>query len=552
MQKNYNRLCNFQSFLLNLVILSIPISLAVNLIYKTERAWFVCYGLVGLQAGLFISEKIINGENEPLIDELNQSLQKSEREKKSFILEIKRLNGQVENLNQEIDNLTHWKDSRNEALADFKILEFQLTQAQETNHKLQWQLEQALADSERYYGEGYQSGYQSRSSELDAESRHLALELENLRLRLQRFENAEKIESKILPLESVITEKLPLLIAGEQRSGKALATQFCMNIYAENQPYLAFCLDVSEGNDPSGTWAKNGVPSTNDPRLFLEFLKVIDANLPNRVLNNDAANFAKQPLMFIIVDELMTCIHSLEREEKQEFEAIFTKLHTQGKKRGIYLIVCSQSHQIQNMKSGSITFLNGGLLRNFYLILLNKCMDKALDYEENFKSKYKDYLAHISGHYRAMFGNLGEFQPIQHPSHHGNKIGDSKPNRLPSKCNLATIPPWLSRVVATMVANGGETVASGGQVGMSPPLEALHSIHPPCPPPQNKSGLDELYEELVEVVNRGDFDALVTAIAKGLNQENSILQIFGIKKSGKNPRYQELAGVYKVVKDHLG
>ena len=421
---------------------------------------------------------------------------------------------------------------------------------------------------------GYQAGYKTASDEFETERRQLLLDLQRWQLRAEKREQKESIEKSLATVKDAIGNDLkPLLLAGEPGAGKGTtAITLASEVYANNAGVVILAYDPSEGGDEDSTWSLSGVPSFRDPHICLDLLRALAANMDSYTMRTNAEKYDATPAIIFVCDELQTALMGLNKDERDEFSQCFTRLHTAGHKRKVFLFVSNQSHQVQNMKCGSTQLLNGGQLGNFHRLYFNKILDKFL--EEKGESVVKDehlqsYLEAYEGRYRLAMVKSSQgsakLQPIKHPSHHGRKLGEKKPARPISNPKLAPLPAWMPLEIKAIYRQWFQ-----GDVTPSP-----HHHHPPSPhhhhaitPGDGDTQGEPLKPALRLVVSDGDASgnrgstgsdlgfsesevfALREAIESGLNQQKSIELALEIPKGGTK-KWKRAAELYNRLKSEI-
>jgi hypothetical protein len=425
-------------------------------------------------------------------------------------------------------------------------------------------------ESETAFAQGFKEAEARHAPELE----RLALERDRWRLRAERREQQEELQKALQSVAGAIGGDLkPLLLAGEPGAGKGTTVLALLSeAYSCEAGVIPIAYDPSEGGDEDSTWSLGGVPSFSDPRLCLELLRALAANMDSHAMRTNPEKYNRTPAIVFVCDELQTALMGLSRDEKQEFIECFTRLHTAGHKRKVFLFVCNQSHQIQNMKCGSTQLLNGGQLGNFHRLYFNKILDKFLEERRDSivaTDVLRSYLDFYQDCYRlAMVKSSGgspTLTPIKHPSHHEQKLGINKPSRPIPKPKLAAPPPWFPAEIKAIYAKfapapvavadgggevwrgGGEAVADGDGGGELPPpkpLRHLKVVDSVAVAERGVSAADTGFSD-------DEVEALRRAILSGLNQAASIKSAFGLSKNGKNPKWQAARALYNELKKQI-
>jgi hypothetical protein len=231
-----------------------------------------------------------------------------------------------------------------------------------------------------------------------------------------------------------------------------------MHSYADGLPIIVLVLDISEASDPDSTWRKLGIPATDDPELFAQYLQAIAHSLPNRPHRNNRTEYDRTPPVFAIVDEALCAFDSLDPETiKEQIRKPLRAIESRGQKRKCYQIVATQDGQIQNLKANGITLWNTGSLKNYAKILLNDGLRESIsadelekypdlgDYIEAYQNKYVAAIETVTGRGKRK-------QPIKHPSHHNHDLSDTIPSRGIEQIQLASPPDWMPAAIRQLYA----------------------------------------------------------------------------------------------------
>jgi len=280
---------------------------------------------------------------------------------------------------------------------------------------------------------------------------------------IKKYQDAEIARQQSLEFDRnlpTIADKIgrefkPMIVCGGQGSGKATTTAAILAHYAGSIGCVAFVLDVSEGGQPDSTWARAGIPSTDNVRNFIDLMEAVELNLGKRKHRTDP-NFSEQPPIVFIVDELQTVALSLsaktqngeDKYTREGFINLVRVWHTRGAKYGCYLFACNQSDQIQNMKAGTLQIFNGGHLSDFHVIRLNDVLRDRIAREPGLiGDSLPEYLERNQGKYIASFqttiAGSKVIQPIAHPSHHGQVLDRRDPTKLIPIAKLAACPGFV-------------------------------------------------------------------------------------------------------------
>lgn len=313
-------------------------------------------------------------------------------------------------------------------------------------------LEQSLVDTEQ------------QTAEAIAQSEQIAAtKIQQLQAEVQRFKTAESERQAAIEFDQslpMITNKIgrefkPVLVCGGQGSGKATTAAAVLHHYAGGVGCIPFVLDVSEGGQLDSTWTRAGIPSTDNVRAFIDLMEAVELNLGSRKHRTDP-DFSNQPPIVFVIDELQTVALSLpvkakEGEEKytrENFVALVRVWHTRGAKYGCYLLACNQSDQIQNMRAGTLQIFNGGHFADFHVIRLNDVLLDRIAREPSLAAdSLAEYLSRNEGRYVASFqttvAGCKAIEPIAHPSHAGQVLGNRTPTRLIPIAPLAPCPRFV-------------------------------------------------------------------------------------------------------------
>jgi hypothetical protein len=327
-------------------------------------------------------------------------------------------------------------------------------------------LESALAAAQQAIAQSEQQASQSIAQATAAANdkiRAIATELERYKKQESDRLAAEQFDQSLPSITDKIGREFkPVIVCGGQGSGKATTAIAILNHYAGAVGCIPFVLDVSEGGQPDSTWARANVPSTDDPKLFIDLMTEIELNLGSRKHRTDPG-FSNQPPIIFVIDELQTVALSLpikakddkDKYTRENFINLVRVWHTRGAKYGCYLFACNQSDQIQNMRAGTLQIFNGGHLADFHVIRLNDVLRDRIAREPGLAAdSLGEYLERNQGKYIASFQTViaggKQIEPITHPSHHGQQLGDRTPTRLIPIPILAPCPaaaPIQSRAI---------------------------------------------------------------------------------------------------------
>jgi hypothetical protein len=234
-------------------------------------------------------------------------------------------------------------------------------------------------------------------------------------------------------------------------------------------------------------------------------------------------------------------------------------------KHKIFLCVISCSYQIQNLKAGSAQLYNGGELENTHLFLNNQNVTKFYrDKCEKF-GQTDEWLGlsknlYISAYVDTSDSNI-RIIPIKHPTHHGNKRDEkiaSKPIKNIKLADIESQAKWLPlefhNLHKSMSKPRNTEEISAIKAQFSKVCEKLEPIQDmylvSCdtentPPLTSKNGVWD--------INLIDCDNIPLELWQLIgeskeNQTQTIFNIFGVKASGRNKRYQKARSIYQKVK----
>jgi len=418
----------------------------------------------------------------------------------------------------------------------------------------------------------YKQGYAKALDEAKTERERDKLRIAILKTKLDKKLKYEKFEDSLPELDSFIAgERKPLIVVGSQGSGKALLSVKVAEIYADGAGIIPFVLDISEAGNPKSSWHRLGIPATDNPYIFLEFLleleKQVGAKSNSLPFRNDKEKYDNAPAIVPIVDEALTAFDNLEKEGVEKVRECLRAFESRGSKRKVFPLTCTTDNQIQNLKPQGISLWNTGVFRAYYIIYLNDGLMARVSKEElESNPTLKEYLEVHEGNFVSGIEitsfNGKSLRPFRHVSHHGKQRGNSvRPVRIP-EVNLADPYPWMPRSFREIysqyhratddggmaVASGGTAVANGrGGNGVQPLELSLH-----------KETTDS-----VAVANNGvstataDIDpetieAILDCKMRGMNQADTIYKIWGMKKNGRSPRWKEYREIYNRVIEENG
>lgn len=402
--------------------------------------------------------------------------------------------------------------------------------------------------------QSYEQGFGDASDKADLELQKYRLTISRLETELGRKKRDDKFNKRLPTLAKALAGNFkPMAFCGGQRSGKGTSIVATVRaVTPEKIGGIPICLDVGEGgvvdDKENTTWYRAGIPNTNDPRVFLEVMRSIRDGMTDNRAFTMSDEFAKQPPIFLIIDELQTVIDELDKQERAEFISLVTTFHTRGKKKGVYLYLATQSYQIQNMGPKGNPIINGGQLNNFDIILINDELRKFVD--DNAK-KYQDwelheYFASFEGQYQCALLRSKKLTPIRHPSHHRIDQKDKEPSEFIDPVVLAPIPTWLAPafnlVYVPPTAHRLSPTGSPSVIEPSPGWEGEPAEPPKLPPAGDVAGdggkitARNWGAELD--VSEDKLGAFEDAILRGEPMTASIENILGISKGGKSRRYQ--------------
>ncbi|NJN62575.1 MAG: hypothetical protein HC795_14600 [Coleofasciculaceae cyanobacterium RL_1_1] len=160
-----------------------------------------------------------------------------------------------------------------------------------------------------------ESGWNDAQRETHYKLKDLELENEHLAIQVKIKRKREKLNKTLPELQQILSrDRKPIAVEGSQGSGKALAIANAIHSYADGLGVIVLVLDISEASDPDSTWRKLGIPATDDPELFAQYLQAIAHSLPNRPQRNNRAEYDRTPPVFAIVDEALCAFDSLDPE----------------------------------------------------------------------------------------------------------------------------------------------------------------------------------------------------------------------------------------------
>lgn len=316
----------------------------------------------------------------------------------------------------------------------------------------------------------YDRGYQVALQDCENELQTAKLKIAQLETRLQVKQRDDRLDNSLSEISGIIKADFkPVLISGGQGSGKGLATVALMNYYGAKNGCIPIVLDVGEGgNDAESTWYRAGIPSTNDPKVFIEILRDVVENMKTYT-HRTSEDYKTKPPIMIVCDELQTVTMGLSNQLKAELQELLTACHTRGHKRKVFPIFLNQSYQIQNM--GKI--LNGGQLSNFWQFLLNDSIQKYIEDNKEAVIDYelRQFMESCHGQYKAAVLTSKGLKPIKHPSHYRGTIGVGKPTRAIPVVELADPPKWLETsysqlfIPETAIRKGASLVGANDNFG---------------------------------------------------------------------------------------
>jgi len=437
--------------------------------------------------------QVIKTQSEQKIEELTDRLDQA----LSQLSEYKKRESQIKRAE---DRITEFKS--NEKLIRHQLQQMQLEgqKTERTIATLQRELSSLQDQAVANYNEGLQIGFEkgvketkaSYSAEIDRYSLKIArleTEIEKLEVKLSIKRKSEKFDQNLPTLSEVVGLPKPLLVCGSQGSGKALTLANAIASFTNGEPCLPVVLDVSEGNDPDSSWHRLGVPVTDNPLVFLNFLETLVNRLESRAHRNNREAYAAQPWIFVVVDEAICAFDSLDKDAiESRLTPCLRAIESRGAKRKVIPALLTQNRQIQNISTKGVKIWNSGVLSNFTHILLNDAFTSAVTKDDlEMHPDLGEYLEIFKNHFVSCLEqntSRGRVKtPIKHPSHHGQLLGDTTPKSGITEIPLADPYDWFPREIKRLfaIANGDDHPVThwedrgGDRVTpqITPPLEPL-------------------------------------------------------------------------------
>jgi flagellar biosynthesis/type III secretory pathway protein FliH len=453
-------------------------------------------------------------------------------------------------LRRENDDLNEIKMNLTADKVRFEYISDQLFSKDETIRDLQAKLENLVIEQQdkidEIFSTAYTQGYREAENLFSLEKQKLSLQIQQLELKLNANINQTELEKSIPTLEKLIkAENKPFMVTASQRAGKALTAAYIAQLYAGNGDLLPYVLDVSEGGSLDSTWHKLGIPNTSDPIEFLAFMirlkNELDPEKSTLPFRNNREAYSKAPTIVVLIDELLTCLQGLNPGDKQDFVECLRAFETRGNKRKVYVGVMSQDDQIQNLSK----LINSGNLRNYYRIYLNDGVWARATKENLDKSGLLSrYLDRYKGHYvsaiesHSMEGHF--LQPFKHVSHHGLKISETTPHTIP-KIKLGV--PY--KFFGSNTFRNFEKYLKPGHNTVTTPSPQVTTKSPQSPESFNSDDSSEYHPKLK--IPYSTIDAVLDCRSRGLNQAQTILEVWGVPKKGNSKKWTDLRDLYNQI-----
>lgn len=452
----------------------------------------------------------------------------------------------------ENDSLTQVKLNLADERARYDLLREQLLNKDSTIFELQSKIEQLVIESQSKISDVFDSAY---SQGVNDSEKNWSIERERLQLVIARYESklknqsvSESVENRLQPLEKFVQDECkPFIITASQGGGKALTAATIAGIYAGHTPLMVYTLDISEGGSNDSTWHKLCIPNTHDAREYLQFMiqlcEKLDPNSNELPFRNDRIAYDKAPTIVLLIDELVTVLSGLDSSEKKQFVECLRIFETRGSKRKVFVGLMTNDSQIQNL-SGVV---NSGNLRNYYKLYLNdgllaKATDEILE-----KSPFlREYLETNEDKYIAAIEKQTAqglvLNPFRHVSHHGQKLSEKTPKIIPS-VTVSEPYQWFNLYTLTMFARYVTTqvTTQSPQVTTESP-QSLESF--------NSKSSSECHPKLK--IPYTTIDAVLDCKSRGLNQSQTILEVWGLPKKGNSPKWIEARDLFNAIcKEYL-
>lgn len=458
-------------------------------------------------------------------------------------LELQRRDDTIERLQNEIAGL----HSRMAELAESIDSEFD--EATKAGFKeAAEQYEKAIVEIERQH---------------DHEIQKLQTRIGQLETQLDKRKTRAAFEQSLVTLNDLLGERLmPLLITGNQRAGKGTTGVEAIRLYGGRSELgaIAIGFDSSEARKSNGTFTRAGIPTIGDAYLVLELMEAIEANKHRRPLTSEPESVST-PRIILAIDELGTCIDSLDKESRTRFGELFKHTYQNWLKFGIVPILLSHSPQIQNLECGGIQLLNGGHAHTaFTNILACDVIEKFAKDNGSTTADLSAYLQAYEGQFTSAYFRKGKLHPMKHASHHGKVWSDNVPPHDKSKIRLAPCPDWFPHAIRQLYAPYYESAVAEGRAGAGECIASAgaSSVQSAETPPSNELHADPMLQRWGrEAENLGfsedELRALVSCVEAGKNQGESLKSALGIRSRSGNPdsAYQRGRTLYQSIRAAL-
>ncbi|MBE9118630.1 hypothetical protein IQ249_22325 [Lusitaniella coriacea LEGE 07157] len=293
-----------------------------------------------------------------------------------------------------------------------------------------------------------------------------------LKAELSTYRRRENLDKGLPELRNLLVKGdrpilKPAFIVGDQGSGKALHSVELARLFSLGaDSVIAIALDISEGGREDSSWARLGVPVTNDREAFFRLLKAVKAQLDNPQsslpFRNDKQRYWASPPILLFIDEALTSFAGMTKDELVEISEAIRAIETRGSKRKVFLVAMGTNDQIQNLspegkgsKGGTqaVKIWNTGTLNSYLQIYLNDAA-KALATDEELKANLglQHYLAAYGDGYfiasaKWMDGKGKFLKPFKHVSHHGHLLTETIPSRAIEPVYLAPCPGFFPQEI---------------------------------------------------------------------------------------------------------
>jgi len=526
--------------------------------------------------------------NDSLRDEiikLSQRLIESENKCEKFHNEIERLKSEIEtyikalnDANQTIESIRfdeykldefrreqyELKSLQCEFEADKRVLDIELTRLSEQLAKAECEYETLKVKYDDDVRSAFNQGMEVKAEKNDHEIKTLRLEIERLQLQLNAKKALKAFNEKLGNIaDKISTDYRPIVACGEPRSGKAQIVLQALKSLDNGSGIIPIIYDRSEGGKQGSTWDLAGLPSFSDFNLFMDCLRSVCVYAKRRPLIHQKESESIPPI-FVIFDESRTALNGVDDEVIDEFVELFNTLKFELIKHKIILCVTSCSYQIQNMRAGKTQLFNGGDLENVHLFLLNQNIGKFYRDKCSKKSDIDEWLElsanqYICAYVETSSANLS-ISPIKHPTHHGNLRSNKKANSPITNFQLASIvhhANWLpsefkilynAQIKQRKSQDEVQNIAQSSNRTES--LEPIRDNDPSVfaiPDEMGNCAKSKVWK--IEDVDPDNIPIdLWNLLGEYKTQTKAILEVFGIKASGKNERYIKARNIYRKVK----